>query len=187
MIEHTFHSLERFFLTSLRVIQAKGHIGTSILTALVESKKFTVSVLTRETYSPTVPEIVRMHKVNYSSHAQLVAALKGQDAIVNALGGHGVLEVYVGFDWKSKTVTLFDDGTPKYNASNVNTVGQAVVGALSNPEYSKNKLLRVHDFYISHRDVLAIVEERLGRFEEIHLDSGKVEKENWERLFKGEK
>lgn len=49
-------------------------------------------MFTRPTSNPIVPEGVKVTKIDYTNHAELVAALKGQDAIVNALGGRNVIE-----------------------------------------------------------------------------------------------
>lgn len=50
------------------------------------NSKLTVSVLARSTSNPTVPEGTRLIKVDYNDHAELVKALKGQDALVSCLG-----------------------------------------------------------------------------------------------------
>lgn len=95
---------------------------------------------------------------------------------------------FLGLDWKNKKVTLFNDGKVKFNATNVDNIGRATVAALENPEYSKNKLLKIHDFYLTQREILAIVEEKLGKFEVAqNFDGPTVEKENWARFLKGER
>ncbi|KAI9678898.1 MAG: hypothetical protein M1829_001883 [Trizodia sp. TS-e1964] len=64
---------------------ASGNLGPSIVKALLDSGKFTVSVLTRTSSSSTFPQGVKVVKTEYNPEA-LVAALKGQDAVVCTIG-----------------------------------------------------------------------------------------------------
>lgn len=65
------------------VIGASGSIGPHIVSALLENR-FSVSVLTRITSSATFPSTVTVHRTDYS-HASLVDAFKGQDAVVSTI------------------------------------------------------------------------------------------------------
>jgi len=73
---------------------------------------------------------------------------------------HGIL----GFDLKSKKVTLFDGGNHLFHTTTIDSITQSVIGVLSHPAATENKPVRVHDFFVAQRDVLAILEAELGPF-----------------------
>jgi uncharacterized protein YbjT (DUF2867 family) len=68
-------------------LQATGTIGKAILDALLNSGKFSISVLTRAASDTThvFPPTTKVHPVDYSSPASLAAALAGIDAVVCTL------------------------------------------------------------------------------------------------------
>ena len=61
--------------------QASGNLGRPTVNALLAKKQFKVSALTRVSSSATFPGEVTVIKTDYT-HASLVSAFKGQDAIV---------------------------------------------------------------------------------------------------------
>jgi len=73
---------------------------------------------------------------------------------------HGIL----GFDLKNKKVSLFDGGNHLFHTTTVDSIAQSVIGVLSHPAATENKPVRVHDFFVTQRDVLAILEAELGPF-----------------------
>lgn len=76
-------------IASVIIVGAGGNLGPSILAALTPS--FTVSVLSRSSSTSTFPPSVSVKTVPDSyPHAALVAAFKGQDAVVSAIAGKGV-------------------------------------------------------------------------------------------------
>lgn len=66
------------------VAGASGNIGLVITKALVSSGLFNVSALSRSSAS-TLPTSVKILHADYNDHAALVAALRGQDAVVCAI------------------------------------------------------------------------------------------------------
>jgi uncharacterized protein YbjT (DUF2867 family) len=55
---------------------------------LIASKKFDVTVGTRDATSSSFPASVKVVQIDYSSQASLVSAFKGQDAVVVTIGNH---------------------------------------------------------------------------------------------------
>jgi len=65
----------------------------------------------------------------------------------------GIQVGFAGFDVKEKKVTFIDDGQRKFNGTTIGSIGDAVVGVLSNPAATENKYLRVHDFFVTQREI----------------------------------
>jgi uncharacterized protein YbjT (DUF2867 family) len=66
-------------------------ISKPVVTALLSSNHYSVSVLSREESSYNPPDGVANIKTDYT-HESLVKALKGQDAVVSAIAGSALLE-----------------------------------------------------------------------------------------------
>ncbi|KAM0482185.1 hypothetical protein ACHAP7_004412 [Fusarium lateritium] len=62
---------------------ASGSLGSHILQALVKSGRFNVTILTRKATN-NVPSGTAVKVVDYESASDLVAALRGQDALIDA-------------------------------------------------------------------------------------------------------
>ncbi|KAF4158633.1 hypothetical protein CNMCM8927_003767 [Aspergillus lentulus] len=62
---------------------ATGNAGSNILTALLDTGKFTITVLTRNP-NPNLPASVTTQVVDFDSFDSITAALKGQDAFIDA-------------------------------------------------------------------------------------------------------
>ena len=69
-------------------------------------------------------------------------------------------------DLKNKKATIFDGGNHLFHTTTLASIGQSVVGVLSNPAATENKPVRVHDFFVTQKDILAILEAELGPFTE---------------------
>jgi hypothetical protein len=67
-------------------------------------------------------------------------------------------------DLKNKKATLFDGGVNPFHTTTLASVGQSVVGVLSHPSATENKPVRIHDFFITQQEILAILEAELGQF-----------------------
>ncbi|TAQ89860.1 hypothetical protein B7494_g1832 [Chlorociboria aeruginascens] len=72
------------------VVGASGQLGAPILKVIVESGKFNVTVLTRASSNAEFPGSVKVVKADFESVESLTAALKGQDAVVSAVGFAGL-------------------------------------------------------------------------------------------------
>ncbi len=70
---------------------ASGNIGQVILSGLVADSHFTFSVLSRANSSATFPSEVNVIKADYSDKNALVKALTGQDVVISAVGGEGLI------------------------------------------------------------------------------------------------
>lgn len=57
-----------------------------MVAALLKTGKHTITAITREDSKSEMPKGCKVAKVNYDDDASLVAALKGQDALVITLG-----------------------------------------------------------------------------------------------------
>jgi uncharacterized protein YbjT (DUF2867 family) len=71
------------------VVGGSGAAGAPIVQALLEAKKFEVSVLSRLTSQSTFPVGVNVIKSDYI-HDKLVDALKGQDAVISTIATFSV-------------------------------------------------------------------------------------------------
>ena len=88
---------------------------------------------------------------------------------------------FLKIDLKNKTATLIDDGTTKLDLTTVDSIVDAIISIISDPEAFKNRTLLIHDFFASQRDVLQVAEQVLGtKFEISHIDSETLEKETEE-------
>ncbi|KAI9832913.1 MAG: hypothetical protein M1819_003943 [Sarea resinae] len=239
------------------VIGAGGNVGPHVLSAL-QSAKFNVTVLSRESSSATFPSDVKVHKSDYS-HASLVSIFKGQDAIVSPVasaavpeqkkfidaaveagvkryipGDFGsdttdqkVLDVvpvlgpkkdvldylkskvdsgltytaiangaffdwglqvgFLGFDLKNHTARLFDDGSQKFSATNLPTVGRAVAAVLEKPAETANKFLFIRSVTTSQKEILAALEKATGKkWEVTKVDSKEELKIGQDKLAKSD-
>lgn len=77
-------------VTKVAIAGATGNLGPAILKALVETKNFQVTVLTRPESKHTFPSNVTVKTVDYKSSSSLVEALKGQDAFVSTLSANAL-------------------------------------------------------------------------------------------------
>ncbi|KAH6880709.1 hypothetical protein B0T10DRAFT_581262 [Thelonectria olida] len=72
-------------IKNVLVVGASGNVGRSTIKALLD-ESFSVTGLTRESSKATLPANVRQVKTDYSA-ASLLAAFKGQDAVVSTVSG----------------------------------------------------------------------------------------------------
>ncbi|KAN0110839.1 NAD(P)-binding protein [Hyaloscypha variabilis] len=78
-------------IRNVMIIGASGTIGSHIFKAIVDSGKFNVAVLSRPESTNTYPAGIKVVTSDYSE-TSLVAAFKGQDAVVSALGAAGLAQ-----------------------------------------------------------------------------------------------
>jgi len=89
--------------TKIALVGANDHLGLELFKQLLASTspKFTIAVLTRidststalDAIIPADADNVKVHKVNYSNHAQLVSALRGSEVIISALPAVPAIEL----------------------------------------------------------------------------------------------
>jgi saccharopine dehydrogenase-like NADP-dependent oxidoreductase len=73
------------------LVGASGNIGQVILSDVLADSNFTVSVLSHANSSATFPSEVNVIKVDHSDKTTLVKALTGQDVVISAVGGEGLI------------------------------------------------------------------------------------------------
>ena len=74
------------------LVGASGDVGRSLLPDLVADVNFQVSALSRVDSSAKFPSGINLIKIDYSDQSALVEALTGQDIVISAIGGEGVLK-----------------------------------------------------------------------------------------------
>lgn len=232
-------------LTNIAIVGAGGHSGSSIVPALLSTKKHKVTAITRPDSTAEMPSgLHAIHKVDYSDHSALVTALQNQDVLIitlavmapaetqkklidaaidagvkyiipnewginqsnaelakDTLTGHRILpireyiesksstthwigiccgfwyeyslagtEARYGFDFKTKTVTLFDNGDVKINTSTFPRVARAVANLLSLKilpaderdrstcvSHWNDRAVHVNSFFVSQNDMLSSI------------------------------
>lgn len=246
-------------IRNVAIYGAAGEVGEHVLQALIDSKKFNISILTRPTSKSTFPSSVNVMKVDISSVSDLTSALTGQDAVVSTVGSMGVLSqttvidaaVAAGvkrflpsefgcdlddaptsklpvfgykieilkhikeqaakhpeftytfirnnafLDWgldhdflfqpKSANPRIFDGGDRPFAVTSLPTVGQSVLGVLSKPAETKNRVVFIQDMITTQNRMLAIAKglapER--KWEPKHETLDAVHKAADEQLAKG--
>jgi len=65
---------------------ATGTLGSAVLEGLIASKKFNVTVGTRDASSSSFPAGINVVQIDYSSQPSLISAFKNQDAVVITIG-----------------------------------------------------------------------------------------------------
>lgn len=92
-------------------------------------------------------------------------------------------------NWKESKPKLFDGGKAVFSATFLDTVGEAVVGVLSNPEETKNRFVYVKDIDISQNQLLEIAKkvDPGKKWEEpLDIDTAELEKSSYEGVAKGD-
>ncbi|KAH8747241.1 hypothetical protein F5883DRAFT_653732 [Diaporthe sp. PMI_573] len=75
-----------------------------------------------------------------------------------ALVRHG----FFGFDFKTRTATLIDDGTTVCSLSRMRTIAKAIRGCIEHLEETKNQYVIIASFHLTQRDMLATIEKLDG-------------------------
>jgi uncharacterized protein YbjT (DUF2867 family) len=75
---------------NIAITGASGSIGKVILQKLIEAGTFNVTVLRRSGSSATFPDGIKVVDADLNSVDAVAAALKGQDALISAVGPRGV-------------------------------------------------------------------------------------------------
>ncbi|KAL8770505.1 MAG: hypothetical protein Q9209_003760 [Squamulea sp. 1 TL-2023] len=222
-------------LKNVIIIGASGNVGNPIVNALLKAG-FNVTALTRKSSSAKFPSEVKVETVDddYPS-GQLVAAFKGQDAVINLLppisveqhnsiadaaaeagvkrfipsefGGDtsnpkvlelvpmfasksaiteylktkessgltwtavingaffdwGLYTSFLGFDLKTHTATIYDNGDAAFNGTKLSDIAQSVVSILSKPEETANKFVFIQNIKANQNQILEALEKSTGK------------------------
>ncbi|TVY37333.1 Isoflavone reductase-like protein [Lachnellula subtilissima] len=85
-------------IKNVAIVGASGALGEPILKALVESGKFSVTVVKRPSSKASFPASVKVVTADTSSVESVTAAFQGQDAVVSAVGVEGMQGQHVLID-----------------------------------------------------------------------------------------
>ncbi|RFU31745.1 hypothetical protein B7463_g4611, partial [Scytalidium lignicola] len=77
-------------INNVAVVGASGSLGAPVLSAIINSGKFNVTVVSREGSTATFSPSVKVIRADYTSVESVAAAFKGQDAVVSTVGSHGL-------------------------------------------------------------------------------------------------
>ncbi|PBP23390.1 hypothetical protein BUE80_DR005967 [Diplocarpon rosae] len=225
---------------NIAIVGGSGALGSSLLKALTDSGIFNITAISRPSSTATFPSSVKVLKADYTSVEALALALKGQGALILAVGTDGLagqsfgsdvgkasampvfgykvatrehLEgriadgantsyTYVingGFldwglehnfllDWKSARPALYNNGEFLFSATNLASVGQAVVGVLGHLEETKNRSVYVEDLGISQKKSLDLARKVAPsrKWESANVNLAELERSANERLTKGD-
>ncbi|KAK3112362.1 hypothetical protein LTR53_011450 [Teratosphaeriaceae sp. CCFEE 6253] len=73
-------------ITRVAIVGAAGRSGSSMVQELLKAGKHAVTAITREGSASELPSGIEVAKINYDDPSTIVAALRGQDALVITLG-----------------------------------------------------------------------------------------------------
>ncbi|KIM20715.1 hypothetical protein M408DRAFT_54470, partial [Serendipita vermifera MAFF 305830] len=62
------------------------------------------------------------------------------------------------FDFANNKAGIFDDGSRRVMLTTIPSVASAVLGILRNPSQTENRLIRIHDFSLSNKEILDVVQ-----------------------------
>lgn len=85
-------------IKNVAIVGANGQLGGSILSALVTTKKFNVTIISRNESSSTFPSDIAVTHADYTSVSSLTTAFKGQDAVISVVGVAGLAGQSILFD-----------------------------------------------------------------------------------------
>ncbi|CZT53104.1 related to 2`-hydroxyisoflavone reductase [Rhynchosporium secalis] len=247
-------------IKNVAILGAGGALGTPVLKALVDSGKFSITVVSRPASTSTFASSVKVIKADYNSADSLASAFQNQDAVVSTVGTEGLLGqsiiidaaiaagvkrilpsefgsdlsnpkaaalpvfgykvatrkhledkiaagadityTYVinsGFldwgleynfllDWRSAEPKLHNGGEFEFSSTTLGSVGQAVVGVLSNPEETKNRSVYVQDIAISQKKLLDLARKVAPERKWSPIATSLDEQEKWanEKLAAGD-
>ncbi|CAG8747682.1 14358_t:CDS:2, partial [Acaulospora colombiana] len=74
----------------------------------------------------------------------------------------GLKHEFLGFDFPNRKATIWSGGNDKINATTLDSIARTVVYLVANPKSYTNTDVRVHDFFVSQNEILAIAEEETG-------------------------
>ncbi|KAG9053869.1 hypothetical protein FS842_006906 [Serendipita sp. 407] len=93
----------------------------------------------------------------------------------------------LGFDIQARTATLYDNGDRKFHTTTVPSICRAITSLLADSSQSVNKVVHIHDFFITQLDVLKVTEEITGsKFAITKVDTNEMAKSAMEGLSRGE-
>ncbi|KZF22473.1 NAD(P)-binding protein [Xylona heveae TC161] len=109
------------------------------------------------------------------------------DIITGPFFDWGLKAGFLGFDLKSNTATIFDDGNRPFSTTTIATVGTAVANSLARPSQTANKIVYVSSVVTTQNEVLAAYEKATGKKWQVKKESTEESaKIGGEKLAKGD-
>ncbi|KAL8849544.1 MAG: hypothetical protein Q9221_005478 [Calogaya cf. arnoldii] len=144
-------------------ISVEQHNSIADAAAEAGVKRYIPSEFGSDTTSPKVTELVPM----FATKTAITDYLKTKEssglswtAVVNgAFFDWGLYTGFLGFDLKTHTATIFDDGEAILNGTNLSDVGQSVVAIFSKPEETANKFVFIQNVKANQNQILAALEK----------------------------
>lgn len=100
----------------------------------------------------------------------------------------GLKAGFFGFDLKTHTATIYDDGKHVANLTKLSTIGAAVASILKHPSTTRNKHIYISDYNNTQLDILAALEKATGgkKWTVTHKSTDETRKEGFDKLSKGD-
>ena len=95
---------------------------------------------------------------------------------------------FLGFNFSTRTATIYDSGTTKWSGTNLSSVGTAVVSILLHPSQTANRYLYTATNTISQLDILASLEKATGgkKWTVEHASTSELKRLGKEKIERGE-
>ncbi|EXJ66776.1 uncharacterized protein A1O5_09971 [Cladophialophora psammophila CBS 110553] len=128
-------------------------------------KRFIPSELGSSTLNPKVQELVFFYqqKRTVLDHLEAVAGENPSFSWTGLANGPvfdwGLNASFLGFDLKTHTALIYNDGDTRVSHSNLDTIGEAVCAILRKPHETANKYLFISSFTVSQNEILASLEK----------------------------
>ncbi|KAL8644369.1 MAG: hypothetical protein Q9226_007798 [Calogaya cf. arnoldii] len=144
-------------------ISVEQHNSIADAAAEAGVKRYIPSEFGSDTTSAKIIELVPM----FGNKTAITDYLKTKEssglswtAVVNgAFFDWGLHTGFLGFDLKTHTATIFDDGEAILNGTNLSDVGQSVVAILSKPEETANKFVFIQNVKATQNQILGALEK----------------------------
>jgi nucleoside-diphosphate-sugar epimerase len=154
-------------------------------------KRFIPSEFGSNTQSPRLLELVPIFGAKKATVDYLKKTedkLSWTSIITGAFFDWGLKVGFLGFDAKSKTATLIDEGKGRFSTTNLRQIGRALIKALQKADETKNQVVYVSSFEVTQAELLPIVEKVTGgeKFSIKNVTSKELLESGNEKLKKGD-
>ena len=130
------------------------------------------------------------HKVRVQKHLAELAAKNSDFSYTLVLTGAFFdwgLQVGLLINVKDRTAELRDGGDRSFSATNLSTIGKAVVGVLQHPEQTGNRAVKVSEVVVTQNQLIGIAEKLTGdTFKTTNFDTKEHEVQGYAALKRGD-
>ncbi|KAL1794560.1 hypothetical protein ACET3X_006376 [Alternaria dauci] len=125
--------------------------------------------------------------VRYLQSKEKESSLTWTALISGGFAEWGLRHRYFGFDFKTRTATLIDDGVTIGSQSRMRTIAKAIHACIEHFEETKNDYIFIASFHPSQRDILANIEKVDGQKWKVeHVTSQELQIKGHTRVIKGD-